>query len=89
MANERQKTTVTINSNGNTETTECDGFAGIAYVAGEKKFGTTAILVGALSVRDLIAIRDAVQNKLISTIESQVVENTPPDVLIKALFGGR
>jgi high-affinity K+ transport system ATPase subunit B len=89
-ANERQKVKVTINAmNEQTQSVECDGFAGIAYTAEEKGFGTTSILVGALSVRDLIAIHEAVQDKLISLIESNVVEHTPNEVLLRALFGGK
>lgn len=90
MSNERKNVKITIDAMGEkTEVINCHGFAGVAFSDDEnnKSYGTNVILVGNMSIKDLLAIHEAVQNKLVSLIEENIVDHTPNSVLLRALFG--
>lgn len=73
--NKRRNTKITIETESNTSTIECDGIAGITVSAeADGEHEAHVVLVGSLSIADLMAIHKAIENELLPVVKANTVE---------------
>lgn len=73
-ANERKTTKITIETpTGSGKEFECQGFAGVTLNDLGDKYQMGVVLIGELSVKDLIALHDSIEDELLRTLKQNAI----------------
>lgn len=71
-----EKVKITFESSQDTNTVECDGIAGVAFNRKEGGYENQLILVGSMSVKDMVALHETIEEELLSLIKREIVKDS-------------
>lgn len=91
--NKREKMKITIEFDGSVRAIECDGIAGMTLEDTGEGHKMSCLLMGNLSLGDLICLHENVEKELLKTLKKQVISDyfseTPNEIpaFLKEILG--
>lgn len=88
----RKKLKITIECEGEpTHTFEVNGMAACLLTDGnsENTHGIQTTICGCMSVKNLLHLHDGVEDELVETVESAILQNMSPSDILRTLLGGK
>lgn len=86
--NKREKMKITIElPDGKTEVIECHGAALTTLIDNDDRYNCGTLIAGLMSLKDLVALHENVEDELRVALERQILLHTKPSDLLKAVLG--